>query len=159
MDNQTQQPQQSGKQSLINAILQHENLEPLQTPFRITDPKMAEWTSMFDSTTPIALNPSATKSKGREKFLYLQNQADLEPAVQEQFNRYLKRNPEITIQDAIKIFDQSGAAGKLKFLQGKGFDPAAKLASILSPQVTPQVELAPSLLPEEAPRRKAGRKV
>ena len=118
----------------VQAVIAHEGLEPNQTPFRITNPAMKNWTSMFDNTIKIKLNPQAKKSKGRENFLYVQNQADVVPAVAEQFKRYAQRSPGISIADAVKIFDQTGAAGKLQYLQGKGIDPRAKLQQLIEQQ-------------------------
>lgn len=113
--------------NFIDLIMQHEDLEPGQTPFRITSPKMAEWTSMFDDSIKLKLNPKAKKSKGRENFLYTENPEDVKSGVEEQFRRYRQRNPEITVEDAIKIFDQTGAKGKLKFLKDNGIDTQKKL--------------------------------
>lgn len=116
----------------VKKVIEHEGLEPNQTPFRITDPKMGKWTSMFDNTKKIKLNPAAKKSPGREKFLYTQNAEDVEPAVSEQFTRYQKRNPAITVEDAVKTFDQTGAKGKLEYLKKNGIDAKAKLADLRS---------------------------
>jgi len=122
----------------VQAVIAHEGLEPGQTPFRITSPGMANWTSMFDDTIKVRLNPKAKKSKGRENFLYVQNQADVAPAVAEQFKRYSKRNPGISISDAVRIFDQTGAAGKLQYLQSKGFNPKTQLQQLIEQQALAQ---------------------
>lgn len=115
----------------INAILQHEGLVPLQTPFRITDPKMANWVSMFDDTIRTQLDPNAIKPKDRQNFLFLKNQADLIPAVAEQFRRYRERNPNWRIIDAIRKFDQTGSKQKLNFLKEQGFNPEDPISSVV----------------------------
>lgn len=116
--------------------MQHEGLEPNQTPFRITSPDMGKWTSMFDDTIGIQLDPDAKKGKGRQNFLYLKNQSDLLPAISEQFRRYAE-NPKKyklpmipTVSDAVRKFDQSGADGKLSFLQSRGIDSEQPLINL-----------------------------
>ena len=124
---------------LVQAVLKHENLEPNQTPFRITDDdaklpkgkrKMREWTSMFDKTIKTRLNPNAKKSKGRENFIYTEKAEDVEPAVHEQFRLYAEREPDITVEGAVRKFDQTGADGKLKFLSKEGIDTKKKLKDL-----------------------------
>ena len=116
----------------IKKVIEHEGLEPYQTPFRINkdNPKMKDWTSMFDDTIKTKLNPKAKKSKGRENFLYAEKKEDVEPAVTEQFDRYHKRKKDITIEDAIKIFDQTGAEDKLKFLEKDGIKRKSKISDL-----------------------------
>ncbi len=121
---------ESDKQRFANLIIRHEGLVPLQTPFRITDDSMRRWVSMFDDTLKVALDPNAKKPKGRENFLFLKNQADLLPAVMEQFRLYAFRNPNITIGDAVRVFDQTGSKGKLKFLREQGFPEEQTLAEL-----------------------------
>ena len=111
----------------VDLVIQHEGVKGNQTPFRITDPKMGKWTSMFDDTIRTKLDPGAKKAPGTENFLYTQDPKDVKPAVHEQFRRYDERTPGITVEDAVRIFDQSGAAGKLKFLQQNGIDPKSKI--------------------------------
>ena len=113
-----------------NTIVQHEGLEPDQTPFRITDPSMAKWKSMFDDTMRFKLNPNAKKGINRQNFLYAVNQEDIQPAVIEQFRRYSERNPNITIADAIRIFDQTGADGKIEHIEKQGISSKAKLSEL-----------------------------
>ena len=115
------------KSNFVDLIIKHEGLEPNQTPFRITDPKMSKWTSMFDDTIKLKLNPKASKSKGRENFLYTEKPEDVQRGVEEQFKRYKKRKAGISVEDAVKIFDQSGSDGKLKFLKKQGIDTKKKL--------------------------------
>jgi hypothetical protein len=118
---------------LINSILEHENLASGQTPFRITNPKMAKWTSMFDDTLRSPLDPNAKKPKGRENFLYVPEgmEANVPGMVREQFRRYEARNPSITLEKAVKIFDQTGADSKLSFLKERGYDPKDRLSNFL----------------------------
>jgi hypothetical protein len=114
-------------------ILKHENLEPKQTPFRITDPSMKKWVSMFDDTMKLKLDPKAKKSEGREEFLYLQNQEDLKPAVTEQFRRYYtnprkyKLSKDVSVAEAVRKFDQTGADGKIEYLKQNGIDTSKPL--------------------------------
>ena len=106
--------------NLINAILKHENLVSGQTPFKITSPEMRKWNHVYGYD--IDKNPK--NAKGREGFLFLVNPEDVPKAVRVLFNRYkdsptkykLPNNP--TLRQAIEKFDQSGAAGKIKFLKG-----------------------------------------
>ena len=117
----------------IDLTIQHEGLEPLQTPFKITSEEMRNWKTIHG----FKINKEAKPSKGRENFIYLENQEDLKPAVKQQFINYstkpekygLKNNP--TVTDAIRIFDQTGAEGKLKFLQQKGIDTNMLLNDLL----------------------------
>jgi len=108
-------------------VMAHENLQPNQTPFRITGKKMAGWTSMFDDTIKIPLDPKAKKAKGTENFLYTKQPGHVKPAVEEQFRRYGERKKDITVDEAVRIFDQTGAEGKLKYLKKNGIDPKSKL--------------------------------
>jgi len=114
------------------SIVEHEGLEPYQTPFRITKPSMAKWTSMFDDTMKFKLNPNAKKGNLRQNFLYAVNQDDIQPAVIEQFRRYSERNPDISIADAIRIFDQTGAKGKIEYIKKQGISPKAKLSQLFT---------------------------
>lgn len=123
-------------QQITQLVMKHEGLEPYQTPFRITDPSMKKWTSMFDDTLRVKLNPNAVKGEGRQNFLYLQRQEDLVPAIAEQFRRYatnpkkygLPTNP--TVAEAIKKFDQTGAAGKIRFLESQGANTSVPLSNL-----------------------------
>lgn len=111
-------------------VVKHESLSPYQTPFRITNPCMKKWVSLFDDTLRIELDPNFKKPIGRENFLYLKNKEDLIPAIVEQFRRYAFRNPEITIGGAIRVFDQTGAEGKIKFIENNGFSQKTKLIEL-----------------------------
>lgn len=149
---------------LANHIIQHEGLLPNQTPFRITDPTMSKWVSMFDSTNKIMLNPNIKKPKGRENFLYTMNPEDVHPAVMEQLRLYATRDPEITLEKAMRTFDQTGAKGKLKFLAQQGYDIKAPLSSFLAPKPTSISPLSNTLIPTIQPevpptRRGSGRTI
>jgi hypothetical protein len=104
---------------IVNAIIQHEGLMPKQTPFRITNPSMKNWTTIhgfkIDRTTP--------KPKGRENFIYLVNASDVPKAIKKQLARYAN-NParynlsaKPSLKEALQVFDQTGVRGKLNFLQ------------------------------------------
>lgn len=116
----------------IDLILEHEGLEEFQTPFRIMSPKMGRWVSMFDDTIKIRLNPDAVKSPGREKFLYTVNAQDVKRAVEEQFRRYARLHPTMTIADTVKIFDQTGSKTKNRFLEFNDVDTTQILADIIN---------------------------
>lgn len=127
---------QNIEQLLTRLIMNHEGLEPLQTPFRITSPKMKKWTSMFDDSIKIELDPRAKKGKGRENFLYLKRQEDLLPAIEEQFRRYAN-NPSkyglpdnVTVAEAVQKFDQTGAANKIQFLEENEIDTSQPLINL-----------------------------
>lgn len=117
-------------------IIEHENLQPNQLPFRVTDDgvkyskgkrPMREWTSMFDDTIKTPLDPKAKKAKGTENFLYTTDEKHKKPAVEEQFRRYDEGEPGISVDKAVRKFDQTGAEGKLKYLKQNGIDPKSKL--------------------------------
>ena len=105
----------------INAILTHEGLLEGQTPFRITNPKMREWNTIhgfqIDKETPIPQN--------RRNFIFLRNPHEVPLAVKKQFENYVNypsrygMNQSPTIEEAIRIFDQTGADGKIRFLKRK----------------------------------------
>jgi hypothetical protein len=107
----------------INAIIQHEGLEPYQTPFRITNPKMRKWKTIYGFEIDWEKNKN-----GRPNFIYYKKQEDVIPGVKKLFIDYMQNpkehnlpeNP--TVENAIKKFDQTGAENKLKFLESKGID-------------------------------------
>jgi hypothetical protein len=115
----------------INAIIQHEGLEPYQTPFRITSPEMRKWKTIHGFEIDWEKN-----KKGRKNFIYLKRQEDLIPAIKQQFINYMttpekyKLPKNVTIADAIKKFDQTGAEDKLKFLESKGINKNWYLSDI-----------------------------
>lgn len=115
----------------VEGIIKHEGLLPGQTPFRITSDKMARFNTILGF--PVS---DAKKPRGREDFFFLEDPTQVPAAVEKQFRRYLAfperfglpRNP--TISQAVRVFDQTGAGGKLDFLRQLGFDDAAPLASL-----------------------------
>jgi len=117
----------------VSAILQHEGLLSGQTPFRITNDAMANW----DTIHGFRVNRRIVKPADRQNFIYLEDPKQVPLAVKEQFKKYadvpgnygLPRNP--TVAQAIAKFDQTGAKGKLKYLQDRGFDPNELLANLL----------------------------
>ena len=118
--------------NFTDLVIEHEDLVPFQTPFRITSDGMGKWVSMFDDTLTVQLDPAFNKPEDRKNFLFLKNQDDLSPAVEEQFRRYAERNPGISITDAIRIFDQTGADGKIDFLKKRGINTDAQLSSVIN---------------------------
>lgn len=123
------QPQ---REDFVNLILQHEGLVPGQTPFRITSQTMRNWKTIHG----YKIARGGRAPMGRENFLFLENPLEVFPAVRKQFQNYarvperygLPSNP--TVQQAVNVFDQSGAKGKLQFLRQRGIDPNAPLASL-----------------------------
>ena len=117
---------------LANAIATHEGLEPFQTPFKITNDEMRKWNTIHG----FKINKKVVPSKGREGFLYLQRQEDLMPAIIAQLKSYTTKTKQFglpdnpTIEDAIRIFDQTGAKGKLEFLQKNNIDTKFKLKEL-----------------------------
>lgn len=122
---------------LIRHILQHEGLIEKQTPFRYTNETMKKWDTIhgfeIDKTTPVPFN--------RRNFIFLKNPSDVPMAVKKQFENYLKKpskyglpkNP--TLEDAIRVFDQSGADSKIQYLKEalpsiKPQDPLSKFFPI-----------------------------
>ena len=124
----------SSKEILIPLIIRHEGLEPFQTPFRITFPEMRQWNTIHG----YPINKEIVPSKGRENFIYLQNQEDLIPAVIKQFENYMNKPKNYglpdkpTLEEAIRIFDQTGANGKLDFLKTQGIDTSLSLEEIFN---------------------------
>ena len=118
--------------NFIDGIVQHEGLEPFQTPFRISNDTMRQWNTIHG----YKINKDIVPSKGREKFIYLQNQEDVIPAIRQQFLNYvtnpekygLPENP--TVEQAVKVFDQTGAQGKLNFLKKYGIDSSMSLKEL-----------------------------
>ena len=118
--------------TLTTLLIKHEGLEPGQTPFRITSPKMKQWKTIHG----FPVNAKAKPSKGRENFLYV-DPKNVAPAIQAQLGLYhnfsgdygLNENP--TIGDALKVFDQSGYKGKMSFLKKNGVDPTQTIQKAL----------------------------
>jgi len=104
---------------IIQSILRHESLIPGQTPFRITNPSMKNWNKIHGFQ--IDKNPNAPSN--RQNFLFLKNPNEVPMAVKKQFENYaynpqkygLPINP--TLEDALRLFDQSGVGGKMNFLK------------------------------------------
>jgi len=121
------------REDFVSGVIEHEDLVENQTPFRVTHPSMRNWTSMFEQTINAPVDPNYEKPEGRENFMFVpEGNADTIPGmVFEQFRRYAERDPSVTIGEAIKTFDQTGAKGKLKFLKDRGFNQDDKLQEIL----------------------------
>jgi hypothetical protein len=115
---------------IVDLILKHENLAEGQTPFRITSPEMAKWNTVLGYKVS-----KKEKPKGRENFIFLDDPSQVKAAVKEQLKRYYqipvkyKLPSEPTIEQAVRVFDQSGAKGKLKLLQDAGIDTKQPLRS------------------------------
>lgn len=114
--------QQFSLDTIIAHILEHENLLPKQTPFRITNPKMREWNHIYGFDID---RNTANVPPNRRNFIFLKNPEDVQKAVRILFNKYksvprkykLPANP--SLKDAIKKFDQTGATGKIEELKRK----------------------------------------
>lgn len=129
-----QEEQTSGisSDSLVNAIVSHEGLLPKQTPFRITSPAMGNWNTIhgfeIDKTSP--------RPSNRRNFIFLKNPEDVPKAVKQQFLNYRNKpsryglSAEPTLEEAIRVFDQTGADGKISFLKKKF--PSINLSAPLS---------------------------
>lgn len=106
---------------IIDVLLQQENLEYGQTPFRITNPEMKRWKNIMGF--PINKNPNAPLN--RQKFLYLKNPAHVPLAVKKLFENYtnnpshygLDENP--SLGEALKVFDQSNVNSKISYLKSQ----------------------------------------
>jgi GNAT superfamily N-acetyltransferase len=131
---------------LVAYIMKHEGLLPGQTPFRITNPAMRKWKTIHGF--PVQTDMSSVP-KDRQNFLWLKNPADVHHAIRQQFMNYstrptdygLKEKP--TLEAALKVFDQTGATGKMDYLKKKipAFDSKALLSSVFKPPA-PAVQIA-----------------
>jgi hypothetical protein len=115
---QPNQPSNITINTVIDSILDHENLLPGQTPFRITSPAMRRWDRIFG----YRINRNPAVPSNRRNFLFLQKPGDVTLAIRRLFERYnnnpgrygLDANP--SLADAIRTFDQSNAEAKISFL-------------------------------------------
>ena len=106
---------------IIEVLLEHENLLPKQTPFRITNPIMKHWNTILGFK--IDKNPIVPAT--RRNFIYLINPLEVPLAVRKQFERYsltpenygLPTNP--SLEQSLKIFDQSNALAKIAYMVSK----------------------------------------
>ena len=133
---QEQQKQNINLYTIVQKVLDHENLDPKQTPFRITSPTMKKWNSIYG----FKIDKKFVPPHDKRKFLYLQNPADVSKAVTVLFKNYAE-NPdkygfssEPTLKQALEKFDQSGCKGKIDFLQRniKGLNINKKLKDFIS---------------------------
>ena len=109
--------------NIVQWILKHEGVSGNKTPTLITNPDMRNWTRLLNRKG----DPNSgfkIKKDPKSKFIHLENPGDVPKAVVEQFRRYEanpkkyeKLPPNPTLAQAIRVFDQSGATGKIKFLQ------------------------------------------
>ena len=126
----TQKPKQQNANISLNdfvsVIIQHENPIPKQTPFRITNEKMRNWNTIHGFPTD-RFNPSYQErvKLNRQNFIFVKNPQHVFPAVVIQLKKYVANPakyelpPNPTIKDAIYKFDQTGANGKIKYIQQK----------------------------------------
>lgn len=106
---------------IVDAIIKHEGLIEGQTPFRITNPIMRKWNTIHG----FEINKNANIPENRRNFIFLKNPNDVKKAVKQQILNYIKmperyglpNNPSLV--QIIKVFDQSGSEGKIKYLQNK----------------------------------------
>ena len=103
---------------IVGIIMEHENLLPKQTPFRITHPSMKKWNNIHG----FEVDKSYPRPKGREKFIFLKNPDDVPKAIKKQFIEYQK-NPsnyglphQPSLRDALRVFDQTGVRGKINYI-------------------------------------------
>lgn len=103
---------------LTKYILKQEGVHGRQTPFRITSHEMRDWDTfqgfpVYHGKVPLR----------EHNFIHLKNPEDVPKAVKRQFLSYkedphefrLGNNP--TVGQAIRVFDQSNAEGKLAYLR------------------------------------------
>jgi len=108
---------------LTEATIATEGLEPGQTPIRITNPTMRGWNTIQG----VPINKKAKISKGRENFFYV-DEPSVPVVIRKQWEAYnrkqpqFKLNPNSTVEDYIKVFDQQNPINKIKYLQKKGID-------------------------------------
>lgn len=105
---------------MVSAIIEHEGLIPKQTPFRITNESMRKWNKIYGFDISHEEKPS-----NRKNFIFLKNAEDVVPAVESCLKNYAN-NPskyglseKSTLKDILMKFDQTGSAGKIKFLRSK----------------------------------------
>lgn len=126
------------RRKFAEAIKTHEGLSPRQTPYKATHPSMLGWESMYDDSIGMELDPNAQKAPGTENFLYAKRQEDIIPGIIQQFRNYARRPKDFglpedpTVEQAVRIFDQTGADGKIKYLAKKGIDVSMSLSELLN---------------------------
>jgi hypothetical protein len=119
---------------LVPHILHHEGLIDRQTPFRYTSDAMREWNTIHG----FPIDRSGNVPNNRRNFIFLQRQEHVPMAVRAQFANYSNRphayglqgNP--TVEQAIRVFDQTGADGKLRYLRDNlpNFNPDQPLSEL-----------------------------
>jgi len=105
--------------TIVNGILQHEGLVKGQTPFRYTSPRMRKWNMIHG----FEIDKISPKPANRINFIFLKNPAEVPMAVKKRFENYtnaphkygLSSKP--TLEEAIRVFDQTGADDKIKYLK------------------------------------------
>ena len=103
-------------EALAKEIINHEDLIPFQTPFRIDEEgEMRKWRNIHGFKIDWVKNKNAPSS--RRNFIFLKSQEDLLPAVVAQFRSYQRKG--LNLEKAIRKFDQTGADGKIEFLKKK----------------------------------------
>lgn len=107
---------------IVQWMLKHEGVTGNKTPTQITSPEMRNWTHLLDKDG-VPHTGYKIKKNPKSRFIHLENPEDVPKAMAEQFRRYLA-NPKAyinlpsnpTLEQAIRVYDQTGANGKIKFL-------------------------------------------
>ena len=115
-----------------------EGLLPGQTPIRITNDNMRNWKTI--QGIPIAYPENMPKD--RKNFFWVSPGMEKE-VIKRQWKSYFKNpkrfglNENSTIEDIIKIFDQTNPKNKLKALKDLGIDPKSKMNKFDVSQLQP----------------------
>jgi hypothetical protein len=104
---------------IVQLVIKHEGINGGQTPFRITSPAMRRWNKIYG----YEIDKDIKKPENKKNFLYLKRESDVVGAVRKVFENYAK-NPgkygmskSVTLEQALRKFDQTGANGKISFLK------------------------------------------
>jgi len=94
----------------IDAIYEHEDLVPYQTPAR---------GNFKDTYLGFPIKKNYKKPEDRENFIFLEKQKDVKPSIRKQFERYpgnwLAKSA--TLEEAIQLYDQQNPIGKMKYIK------------------------------------------
>lgn len=110
---------QGGKiDDFVGAIIKHEGVTGGKTPMKITNHTMRTW----DNLLGYPIDKEKTNTSG---FIHLKNPQDVHKVVKQQLKNYaqnpakygLPRN--VTLETALKRFDQTGAHHKIAFIKTK----------------------------------------
>lgn len=102
----------TGGDRIVKLVLQHENLLPKQTPFRITNKEMGQWNHIYG----FEVDKDNPKTPQTKNFFYLKRSEDVVPAVKALFKKYVKKYNDPTLEKAIRIFDHEHPDAKISFI-------------------------------------------